>query len=346
LTTSETLTIMKGHQDHIRSGAVSASSPDVWISGSYDHTVKLWDVRTSETINSFDHGAPVEDVLIYPTGSILVSAGGTQVKIWDLFKGKLVQELDIHQKTVTSLALDHTQSKLFTASLDQHVKILSTNTYQMVYSMRYSSPILCVAMSPAYTHLVTGMADGMLSIRHRAKPKKRTSKNMTPDGDDEIIEFDPTLKREDDTFNTKKKSKNIGRYLQDYDTYLKHFQYKKALDAALQLSNPAIVVSLCDELISRKALEIALSGRDELTVAPILTFLHEYIADYNFTKTLIIVFNCLLDLYAPVVGQSPDIDNMLKQIQRIVNNKVTLQKQLLETLGALDLLINSSNVVK
>jgi len=106
-----------------------------------------------------------------------------------------------------------------------------------------------------------------------------------------------------------------------------------------------VVVSLYEEFISRKALEIALSGRNEITVAPVLSFLQKYITDYKFSKTLIIVFNCLLDLYAPVLGQSPNIDSQLKHIQKIINDEVQLQKQLFETLGALDLLINANNMV-
>lgn len=43
--------------------------------GCYDHTVKIWDFRSSEYVLSFDHGAPVESVLMNQNGMICYSAG-------------------------------------------------------------------------------------------------------------------------------------------------------------------------------------------------------------------------------------------------------------------------------
>lgn len=152
--------------------------------------MRLWDTKTQETISVFDHGHPVEDVLVYPGGTILVSAGSNEgffleeellnflVKIWDLLAGKLVQTLSHHQKTVTSLGLDYSRSRLFSGSLvsykrlqclislkDQQIKVYSTETYEMLHNMKYPGPIMSLGLSPASSHLVVGMSDGILSIR-------------------------------------------------------------------------------------------------------------------------------------------------------------------------------------
>lgn len=59
----------------------------VCFAGGYDHTVKLWDVRAGPQCSmSLDHGAPVEDVAFFPSGGLLVSAGGTSLCVWDLFR--------------------------------------------------------------------------------------------------------------------------------------------------------------------------------------------------------------------------------------------------------------------
>jgi WD40 repeat protein len=49
--------------------------------------VKLWDVRAGPQCSmSLDHGAPVEDVAFFPSGGLLVSAGGTSLCVWDLIR--------------------------------------------------------------------------------------------------------------------------------------------------------------------------------------------------------------------------------------------------------------------
>lgn len=46
-----------------------------FFTGSYDHTVKLWDTRSNECTLTVDHGDPVESVLLYPNCGMCVSSG-------------------------------------------------------------------------------------------------------------------------------------------------------------------------------------------------------------------------------------------------------------------------------
>ena len=48
VTAGEQAARLDGHADYVRSVAASPGSPDVWATGSYDHTVRLWDVRSNE----------------------------------------------------------------------------------------------------------------------------------------------------------------------------------------------------------------------------------------------------------------------------------------------------------
>lgn len=47
----------------------------VSVAGSYDHTVKVFDVRTGSSVMTMQHGHPVECVLLYPSDALLVSTG-------------------------------------------------------------------------------------------------------------------------------------------------------------------------------------------------------------------------------------------------------------------------------
>lgn len=43
--------------------------------GSYDKTVKLFDVRTKASVLTMNHNGHVESVLIHPSGGLVISAG-------------------------------------------------------------------------------------------------------------------------------------------------------------------------------------------------------------------------------------------------------------------------------
>ncbi|KAG0473747.1 hypothetical protein HPP92_015604 [Vanilla planifolia] len=78
-TESPLLSFPGAHRDYIRAGSPSSVSVDVFATGSYDHTVKVWDVRMSPDSNhvsSFAHATPVESVLFLPSGGLIATAGG------------------------------------------------------------------------------------------------------------------------------------------------------------------------------------------------------------------------------------------------------------------------------
>ena len=106
----------------MRAGCVSDSHSDIVMSGSYDHTVKLWDIRQPETpTTNFNHGCPVESICLLPNGSLLASAGGHEIRIWDLLAGKLLTTLSPHNKTITTLGLSSNGTRLVSGSLDRQV---------------------------------------------------------------------------------------------------------------------------------------------------------------------------------------------------------------------------------
>lgn len=64
--------------------------------------------------------------------SLLITAGGQQLCCWDLVSGgRLLHKLTAHQKTITSVAVQHIDSgssgakelRVISASLDGHVKV-------------------------------------------------------------------------------------------------------------------------------------------------------------------------------------------------------------------------------
>ena len=119
------------------------------MSGSYDHYVNVWDCRQNEEpIHKLSQGNPVEAVKVLPNGTMVVTAGGSEVKIWDLLAGgRLLKTISTHNKTVTSLAMATNNTRLVTASLDRQLKFHDLTTFQTVHSIPFPSPILSAGVA-------------------------------------------------------------------------------------------------------------------------------------------------------------------------------------------------------
>ena len=102
------------HKDYIRALDASSVSPDLFATGSYDHSVKVWDCRqgssSSPVISSIALNHPVQSCMFTPSGTMLLVASGSEVRVFDLLAGgRLLHCFDNHQKHVTSLCMDGTR---------------------------------------------------------------------------------------------------------------------------------------------------------------------------------------------------------------------------------------------
>lgn len=108
--TETNLVTYTGHTDYVRAGATCLAVPDIILSGGYDGIIKMYDCRIENKVFSVNHGSPIESLLFLPSGGIFLSAGGTEIKIWDAIAGgKLLGSICLHHKTVTCLRLVSTE---------------------------------------------------------------------------------------------------------------------------------------------------------------------------------------------------------------------------------------------
>jgi U3 small nucleolar RNA-associated protein 15 len=360
------------HTDYVRSAVCSPDNPSLFLSGSYDGKVRLWDARMEENDGcamTMKHGAPVEDVLIYPTGAggVALSAGGPVLRVWDLMMGGQCRKaISNHSKTITSLSItmnsgaDSTAEsglggiRVLSAGLDQLVKVYNPEKdYKVVHTMRYSAPILCLAISPDESQIAAGMADGTLCIRKRilraSEMQQRQVNEQTMQNADFFIQ-DASLEQRRDEI---KIQANKSRRLQPYDRLLKSFRYRDALDEVLQKNVRAeVTFALLDELRSRSTidghldgLKRAISGRDDITLEPFLKFLLRHAANPRWAKITCDCLDVVVDVYAAVLGQSPLIDELFGKIWTKVTEEVKVQRQLIQVRGALDMILARSVLV-
>ncbi|XP_071953243.1 U3 small nucleolar RNA-associated protein 15 homolog [Antedon mediterranea] len=335
------------HSDYVRSGCINPASKDVIVTGSYDHTVKLFDLRTKASILSVDHGQPVESVLMFPGGGVFISAGGNYVKVWDaLAGGRLLATLGEHHKTITCLCFSGKYDRLFTGSLDRHVKVHDVTTYKTVAGITCSSPILSVGISADDKTLAVGMADGLLSIKHRKQEEKKEKTETTRTGPGSSYQYYVKGRmyqpKQNDLLVDHRRKEKMAKY----DVHLRKFEHSKALDASLQTNvrtiTPNVTIAVLQELIRRDVINMALSGRDERWLRIMVTFIRKNISNTSFNATLVDVANVLLDIYSPVVAESPAVTNALRLLRNTLKQELEFQDNLHEVSGMLDSILAAS----
>lgn len=328
------------HTDYIRCGIASKLNSNLFLTGSYDHTLKLFDTRTDKSVLSMDHGQPVEKLLLYPSEGLVVSAGGRYVKVWDLLKaGQPLVSLKHHHKTVTCLCLSSNGHRLLSGSLDRHIKVYNTTTYKVVHNFDYAASILSLALAPNDESIVVGMTNGILSIKNRKCPedsKKGIGQQRRHPSYRVFVKGKTCVPKQDDYLV----SKPVKEHLAKYDKQLKKFNVSKALDTALEsflrTRKPEITVAVIKELDRRGKLKNALAGRDEQGLSRLLSFLIGHLVDHRFAPVLVTAADMILDIYQSTVGQSPVIDRQLLRLQDLLEQEIDYQQDLMEVLGMLD----------
>ncbi|CAM9859017.1 unnamed protein product, partial [Sphacelaria rigidula] len=111
-----------------------------------------------------------------------------------------------------------------------------------------------------------------------------------------------------------------SRTLTSYDESLRKSRFREALDRSLEVGNSAVIAALLDNLMDRggNALQMALSGRDEAGLAPVLKYITKYLTNPRHTHQLLRVTECVLDIYGDVASRSPGALALLSKLRRKV----------------------------
>lgn len=253
-----------------------------------------------------------------------------------------------------------------------------------------------ITLQPDETHIAAGMSDGTLSVRRR-QPKATEAAASDPlfsaaalrtGTFESFLGALPAIGQ--GKTKSKVKSKPVGdvnefrveskrkRRLREYDKLLKGFKYSAALDSVLRKVNslilmyhrvltfppplqqvpPTTTFSLIQELIHRDGLRIALGGRDDVLLEPILRLLVKHVTDPRFGELVCDVaglvigtyircppfstLNIHAEMYTPVLGQSPLIDALFLRLRKKVAAELRFQQELVKTRGALDMVFASA----
>lgn len=353
---------LQGHKDYVRSGDFSPVSHEMCVTGSYDHTVKLWDVRVadSKSVMEVNHGKPVEDVIFLPSGGLVATAGGNSVKIWDLIGGgKMVYSMESHTKTVTSVCVgrvrkdngeEANEHRVLSVGLDGYMKVFDYGRMKVTHSMRFPAPLMSIGFSPDCRIRVIGSSNGVMYVGKRKTKEENVDsglrsfwslgleegrKMMRPSYFRYFQRGQGEKPKEGDYLVMRPKKLKLAAH----DKLLKKFRHKEALVSVLGCKNPENVVAVMEELVARRKLLKCVENLDNEELGLLLMFLHKYTSVPRFSALLMGLTKKVLEMRVEDIRGSEALKDQIRNLKRSVEEEIRIQQSLLEIQGIISPLL-------
>ena len=330
------------HNDYIRGSCFLPSTSSI-VSGSYDHTVKVWDQRAPTACTfqySQDH--PVES-LTY-RDYMVISAGANTIKVFDIIAGKVMRTLEnAHHKTITCIY--NYGNYLLTVSIDGHLKVYDIN-FKVVASFSYIPSQL---LSCCYNGLIlaVGANEGTLSVNKIGFNKSNKKQTVQSDTASDEYFFDniPLKKKKLSVENAfVVNPSKAKKYYVKHEELLRKFHHSSALTRVIRMysqTEPEIVTSVMQELIRRRVLKTALAGRNDKQLKKIIQFLITYLSDARFNRILVDVSIALVEVYSNQINRSDIIQSLFRTLNNCIQSEIRSLQMMSEIYGQLQIVVNS-----
>ncbi len=168
---------LKGHEGIIHSIAFSPNGERL-ISGSWDKTIRLWDINAATELHQFKGKDSIYSVAFHPNGQLIAAGSFDEtITIWDCNTGKLVRTLRGNgMLTVYSVAFSPDGKQIISGDLSNAVRIWETNTGKSKLILKGKNDVFggvfSVAYSPDGHFIASGSGDETLSLWHSKTGEK------------------------------------------------------------------------------------------------------------------------------------------------------------------------------
>ena len=184
---------LKGHTAPVSAVAVAPDGVRI-VTGSDDHTVRLWHATTLALIGQLKgHAGAVTNVTVMPNGARLITAAtDNTVRLWDAKTFAEIGQLKGHAAPVRSVTVTPDSARIITGSADKTARVWDAGTFEEIAVLRgHTNIVTSVSVTPDGTRIVTGSGDAKVRVWDAktftelavlAQPTSVTSVGVTPDG--------------------------------------------------------------------------------------------------------------------------------------------------------------------
>jgi WD40 repeat protein len=137
------------------------------LSGSYDNTIKLWEVSTGQEIRTFvGHSHYVNAIALSPDSQFVLSGSADQtLKLWELATGQVNGSVKEQSIYVYSVTFSPNGQFALSGSAAQTLKLWDVSTGQAIRSFDgHSKDVASVALSPDGQLALSGSWDGTIKL--------------------------------------------------------------------------------------------------------------------------------------------------------------------------------------
>jgi WD40 repeat protein len=156
---------ISAHSDWVRCLSFTPDGTKL-VSGSFDKTIKLWQLATGQVIHTLnDHLKGVFALAVSADGKLLASGSWDElIKLWNLETGTLLENLTQHQASVRSLAISPDSKTLVSGSFDRTIVLWNLPDGTVTKIITDAEPIAAIALSADGRFLASTGDNGTIKI--------------------------------------------------------------------------------------------------------------------------------------------------------------------------------------
>jgi len=160
---------LTGHTGWVRAVAFFPNGFS-FASGSYDRTVRLWNVRNNQSFGTLSNHlgsiSGINAIAVHPNGNTFATACiDKSIKLWNFRSGKPIRNLEGHDGQVYSVAYSPDGKTLISSSADKTVKLWDWRKGELLRTFEgHEDKVVSVAFSPDGKTIASASFDKTIKI--------------------------------------------------------------------------------------------------------------------------------------------------------------------------------------